>query len=90
MKTPPNPEEVRTTIKRIISQVNTDIDPADIPDEVSFKDDLDLDSLALLEIGIAVLDAFEIEWPNDTELPKIQNMAEAVELVREHLAVELA
>ena len=44
-------EEIRGVVKRSIARI-TSIDPQEISDQASYKDDLKLDSLTILEIGL--------------------------------------
>lgn len=75
--------EIRTRIKGIIADV-TDIDAESIGDKDSFIDDLDLDSLSLLEIGVDVDYAFKLGVPEE-RLQELQTVEETVELVLERL-----
>jgi len=75
--------EIRTRIKNIIAQV-TQIPAEEIGDDASLVEDLDLDSLSLLEIGVDVDFEFKLGLPQD-ELPRMQTVQDAVDLVLEHL-----
>lgn len=76
--------EIREQVKQIVANV-TGMDPAEIPDGASFREDLDLDSLSLLEIGVDVAYEFKLEIPEE-ELSALATIGEAVELVRRRLA----
>ncbi|MFF2548120.1 acyl carrier protein [Kitasatospora sp. NPDC058063] len=41
------------------------IDPSEVSAETSFTDDLDVDSLAMVEITVAVEDRFELKIPDN-------------------------
>ena len=58
-------ETIRSKIKQIIADV-ADIDVAEITDDASFVEDLDLDSLSNLEIGVDVNEAIFAGALNDT------------------------
>ncbi len=75
---------IRTKIKEIISNV-TNIDPEEIGNNASFVDDLQLDSLSLLEIGVDVDYEFKLGVPEE-RLGKIQTVQDSVDLVQEVLA----
>ncbi len=79
-----NVEEIRTKIKKIISNV-TNIDLEDIGDSASFVDDLKLDSLSLLEIGVDVDYAFKLGVPEE-RLGELRTVQDSVDLVQEVLA----
>ena len=76
-------EEIRAQIKDIISNV-TSIPSEEIPDEASFRDDLDLDSLSLLEIGVDMDYEFKLGLPEE-ELQGLATLPEAVALVQRRL-----
>ena len=60
-----NPVEIRTRIKQIIGSV-AGLDPGRIGDDDHFQDDLSLDSLSLLEIGVDVDMAFQLGLPDES------------------------
>jgi acyl carrier protein len=74
-----NPVEIRTRIKQIIGNV-AGMDPGRIGDEDHFQDDLSLDSLSLLEIGVDVDMAFQLGLP-DERYKEIATLPGMVELV---------
>ena len=80
--------EIYTKIKEIISNV-TNIDPEDIGDEASFVEDLNLDSLSLLEIGVDVDYEFKLGVPEE-RLQELRTVKDTVELVRERARAEVA
>ena len=41
------------------------IDPAEIRDDVRFKDDLEIDSLDLYEVVMALEEEYDLEFPQD-------------------------
>ena len=77
-------QEIRTKVKEIIADV-AGIDPESIGDEAHFFEDLDLDSLALLEMGVDVDYAFKLGAP-DEELKELRTLPQAIELVETYLA----
>ena len=74
-----NADAVRTKIKEIIADVG-DLDVAEIADDASFVEDLDLDSLSNLEIGVDVNDAFSLGFP-EGQLQKLKTVEDAVQIV---------
>ena len=60
-----NSVEIRTRIKQIIGNV-AGMDPGRIGDDDHFRDDLSLDSLSLLEIGVDVDMAFQLGLPDES------------------------
>ena len=76
--------QIRTRIKQIIAST-TSIDPERIGDAASFKDDLQLDSLTMLEIAIDVDHEFGLKLPEE-RLGEMVTVQDSVELVQHHLA----
>lgn len=72
---------VRQKIKEIISNV-TNIPAEEIGDGASLRDELDLDSLSLLEIGVDVDYEFRLGLPEES-LQRIGSVDDAVALVLE-------
>lgn len=75
------PEEIRSKVKEILSKV-AGIDPATIADDASLVDDLGLDSLSVLEVGVEVDYTFRLGLPED-RLEALKTVEDAVELVLE-------
>jgi acyl carrier protein len=80
-------DEVRARIKQIIANI-AGIDLQRIPDGATLRDDLNLDSLSLLEIGVDVDLAFQLELP-DESYKDVDSLPAMVNLVRRRQA-ELA
>ena len=73
--------QIRQKIKGIIGEI-ANLSPAEIADEASFVHDLDLDSLALLEIAVDVDHTFRLGVPEE-RLQGLRTVADAVDLVLE-------
>lgn len=71
---------IRARIKEIIADVSN-IEAKDIGDDVSFKEDLGLDSLSLLEIGVTLDYEFKLDVPDEV-LQSLTTVQDAVELVQ--------
>lgn len=82
-----NNGEVVIKIKQIIGNISG-LDPHKISDDASLRDDLKLDSLSLLEIGVDVDLAFKLNLP-DERYKEIRTLPEMADLVRQRLT-ELA
>ncbi len=76
--------EIRDRIKQIIANV-AGLDARKIGDESMLRDDLKLDSLSLLEIGVDVDLAFKLELP-DERYKEIDSLPGMVTLVQGRLA----
>ncbi len=81
-------EEIRARVKSIVANV-TSIDPDEIADDASFVDDLRLDSLSLLEIGVDVDYEFKLGLPEE-KLQEVRTVRETVELVQQHARDKMA
>ena len=79
-----DPQEVRAEVKRLIAEV-TGLDVEEIGDNASFADDLELDSLAMIEIGVEVDFAYKLQL-SEEEMGTLHTVAEAVEMVLSKMA----
>jgi acyl carrier protein len=80
--------DITLKIKEIIADV-ADLDVAEIADDAQFVDDLELDSLSLLEIGVDVDYEFRLGVPEE-RLSKLRSIPETVALVEETLVQQAA
>jgi acyl carrier protein len=69
-----HPEYVATTLKEIIA-AQLEVDPLEVTPQASFVDDLRADSLALVELVLAVEEAFEVKIP-DEDQEKLHTVAD--------------
>jgi acyl carrier protein len=74
-----NREMIRDQIKELICKV-TGFEPEEISDVVSFRDDLELDSLALIEIAVEVGYSYGLKL-SEKEMMQLQTLDDAVEMV---------
>ena len=79
-----NSDDISGKIKQIIGNV-AGMDPARIQDGDHFRNDLNLDSLSLLEIGVDVDLAFQLGLP-DERYKQIDSLPGMVALVQERMA----
>jgi acyl carrier protein len=79
--------EIRDSIKKVVADVS-DIDLTDIGDSASFKDDLGLDSLVLLEISVDIGLKFALDIPEE-QLMQLRTVQDAVELVQQCLVAKV-
>jgi acyl carrier protein len=76
-------EEIRTRIKQIIANV-AGLNAGKINDDANLREDLKLDSLSLLEIGVDIDLAFKLDLP-DERYKDIDSLPAMVNLVQERL-----
>jgi len=81
-------EAIKIKVKEAIQQV-TGVDAAGISDSASYIDDLGLDSLAILEIAVAVESEFKFQ-ATDEELSSIRTVEDTITLVRRRIFAEVA
>jgi acyl carrier protein len=69
-------EEIRTDLAEIVNEV-TGIPAADVQLEKSFSDDLDVDSLSMVEVVVAAEEKFDVRIPDD-EVKNLKTVGDAV------------
>ena len=69
-------EEIRAGLAEILEEV-AGVLPADVSEEKSFTDDLDVDSLSMVEIALAAEERFGVKIPDD-ELANLKTVGDAV------------
>ena len=75
-------DEIRAGLASILEEV-ADVAPADVSDEKSFTDDLDVDSLSMVEVAMAAEEQFGVKIPDD-ELPKLKTVGDAVKYISDN------
>ena len=75
-----SPDEVRAGLAEILNEV-ADVDTSDVTDDKSFTDDLDVDSLSMVEVAMAAEEKFGVKIPDD-ELPKLRTVGDAVNYIQ--------
>jgi len=71
-----NEEEIREGLAEILEEV-AGVKPADVQLDKSFTDDLDVDSLSMVEIALAAEDKFGVKIPDD-ELAGLKTVGDVV------------
>ncbi len=71
--------EIENKVREIVCQ-QLDVAPGQVKMETSFVDDLGADSLAVVELVLALEEAFEIDVP-DEDTEKLRTFKDAVEYI---------
>jgi len=73
-------EEIIKNLAEIVEEV-TGIEPSEITMEKSFVDDLDIDSLSMVEIAVQTEDKYGVKIP-DEELANLRTVGDAVNYIQ--------
>jgi len=73
-----NPEEIRQAIIDILSQIVPDEDLSDLDDTVSFREQIELDSMDFLDIVMELRKQYRVQVPED-DYPNLDTMDGTVE-----------
>ena len=77
-------DEIRSGLASILEEV-ADVSPDDVSDDKSFTDDLDVDSLSMVEVAMAAEEKWGVKIPDD-ELPKLKTVGDAVSYIQNNAA----
>ncbi|MEU7163887.1 acyl carrier protein [Streptomyces morookaense] len=77
-----NTTDILDALAKIVEEV-TGIDSAEVTTEKSFTDDLDIDSLSMVEITVQLEDTFEVQIPDD-RAAELRTVGDAVSYVVNH------
>ncbi|MFL6106704.1 MAG: acyl carrier protein [Marmoricola sp.] len=72
-------EEIRTELAEIVNEV-TGIPAGDVQLEKSFTDDLDVDSLSMVEVVVAAEEKFSVRIPDD-QVKNLRTVGDAVSYI---------
>ena len=72
-------EEIRTELAEIVNEV-TGIPADDVQLDKSFTDDLDVDSLSMVEVVVAAEEKFDVKIPDD-EVKNLKTVGDAVAFI---------
>lgn len=75
-------DDIRTAIKQSVNRI-TGIAPDEILDTSSYRNDLGLDSLSMLELTVDIEYAFKIKVPEE-RLQTIMTVQDTIQLVQEY------
>ena len=72
-------EDIKDGLAAILEEV-AGVLPADVSEDKSFTDDLDVDSLSMVEIALAAEERFNVKIPDD-ELANLKTVGDAVSYI---------
>ncbi len=75
-------DEIRAKVKSAISST-AGLDAGDIPDDADYREDLQLDSLTILEVAVSLEYQFRLDIPDD-ELTAIRTIGDTVGLIQRY------
>jgi acyl carrier protein len=75
-------DEIEEKVKKLIIE-QLEVAPDKIKPEASFSEDLKADSLAVVELVLALEEAFKIEIP-DEDTEKIKTVGDAINYIKSH------
>ena len=81
-------DEIRARIKKSIATI-TNISSEEIGDAASYRDDLQLDSLTILEIAVDAEYQFQVRISDD-DLGEIRTVDDTVKMVQQYLNLKAA
>ena len=72
-------EEITTGLAEILEEV-AGVNPDDVTEEKSFTEDLDVDSLSMVEVVVAAEEKFSVSIPDD-EVKNLKTVGDAVAFI---------
>jgi len=81
-------DEIRAAVKQSVANI-ANLDAREIGDDASYKDDLQLDSLTILEIAVDAEYKFQVNLTED-DLASITTVADTVRIVERYLVAPTA
>jgi acyl carrier protein len=69
-------DEIRDGLAEILEEI-ADVQPDDVADDKSFQDDLDVDSLSMVEVVVAAEERFGVKIPDD-DVQNLRTVGDAV------------
>ena len=75
-------DNILEELAAILNEV-ADVKPEDVTPEKSFVDDLDVDSLSMVEVVVAAEEKFDVKIPDD-EVKNLKTVGDAVAYIEQH------
>jgi acyl carrier protein len=71
--------EITSGLAEILEEV-AGVNPDDVAEEKSFTDDLDVDSLSMVEVVVAAEESFDVKIPDD-DVKNLKTVGDAVDYI---------
>jgi acyl carrier protein len=75
-------DDILARVKKIVAD-RLDVDEADVKPEANFKEDLEADSLDVVELVMELEDEFNLEISDD-DAEKILTVGDVIEYIKQH------
>jgi len=75
-------QEILNGLAEIVEEI-AGVDAGEVTPEKSFVDDLDIDSLSMVEIAVQAEDKFGVKIPDD-QLAELKTVKDAVDYIAQH------
>lgn len=85
MTTPLTPDDFRKTVLRLLGEIAPEADLAAVKPDVSFRDQMDIDSMDFLNFVVALHNEFRIDIP-ESDYPGLATVDGCVRYIRTKLA----
>ena len=85
MSTTLDDQQILADLAEILDEV-AGVASDDVSPEKSFVDDLDVDSLSMVEVAMAVEEKFHAKIPDD-KLSELKTVGDAVDYIKQHAGV---
>jgi acyl carrier protein len=76
--------DIVTGLAEILEEV-AGVNPDDVAEEKSFTEDLDVDSLSMVEVVVAAEEKFDVKIPDD-EVQNLKTVGDAVSFIQKNAA----
>ena len=77
-------DEISAGLAEILEEV-AGVSPADVSEEKSFTEDLDVDSLSMVEVVVAAEERFDVKIP-DEDVKNLKTVGDATSYILKHQA----
>ena len=76
-------EEIVSGLAEIVNEI-AGIPAEDVQLDKSFTDDLDVDSLSMVEVVVAAEEKFNVKIPDDDDVKNLKTVKDAADYILEH------